>query len=332
MLGAPPRASIGRCKAALHRGLAFGFSIAVVLGSAACTAALLRDDDALSAIPYEILGNGHVVIEATINDRGPFRLAIDTAASISFIVDDLVEELDLTERFASMATVHGLLVSGRYPAYSIDRIGLGTMTHLAQFVVALPQGAAQTGDFDGVLGTDVLGGYGLEFDRRERVLRIYPGSILSARSFRGWSELSLRSNTIGDSTGALFFLDIEIGERHLPALLDLGAGVNVLNRPAADWLGLQASNDDDSTSTLAGALATRPTLVQLTSQDVMTAGVTWRNEVFLVADLDIFEVLGFSERPLAIVGSGLFGQRSFIVDPQSSRLLIRTSSEIDRVY
>jgi hypothetical protein len=292
----------------------------------------LRDEDALSTIPYEIRDSGLVVIEATINDAGPYRLAIDTAASISFIVDDLVEELGLTERLVSLATVHGLLASGQYPAYSIDGIGLGAMTHPARFVVALPQETAQASGIDGVLGTDVLGRYGLEFDRRERVLRIYPGSVLSARSFRAWSELSLRSTTIGRSTGTLFFLDIEIGDRTVPALLDLGAGVNVLNRSAADWLGLRPTTDDASAPTLAGALMTSPTLVQLTSQSVMTGGMAWMNEVFLIADLDIFEVLGFAEQPLAIVGSGLFAQRSFILDAQGDRLLIRRTDETDRVY
>ena len=52
--------------------------------------------NALTTLPYEIRPSGRIVVAAHINDQGPFRFAIDTAASSSFLAPELANELGLS--------------------------------------------------------------------------------------------------------------------------------------------------------------------------------------------------------------------------------------------
>ncbi len=63
---------------------------------------------------------------------------------------------------------------------------------------------------------------------------------------------------------------------------------------------------------------------------MITGGVRWEDEDFLIADLDIFSTLTGDDEPLAILGSALFNQRDFVIDFVRNRLLVRRAmDEID---
>ena len=67
--------------------------------------------------------------------------------------------------------------------------------------------------------------------------------------------------------------------------------------------------------------------IRLDAMEVRTAGIRWRNEVFLVADLEIFETLQHDDTPLVILGSGFFNQRDFVIDFVRNRLLIKVAMD-----
>ncbi|MFQ5548833.1 MAG: hypothetical protein ACE5FV_11105, partial [Woeseia sp.] len=61
--------------------------------------------------------------------------------------------------------------------------------------------------------------------------------------------------------------------------------------------------------------------------EVRTARVRWRDEVFAIADLRIFATLRRGDSPLAILGSGLFNQRDFVIDFVRNRLLVKVAMD-----
>jgi hypothetical protein len=130
--------------------------------------------------------------------------------------------------------------------------------------------------------------------------------------------------TIGDTQTALYFFEIEVGDLRIPAVFDLGAGFNMMNWAAASSLGLDPVDFRDDKQ-VSGAIESTPAVARIRAKEVTTGDIRWRNEEFLVAELEIFTTLMRASTPCAILGAGLFTQRDFIIDFTRNRLLVKTA-------
>lgn len=296
---------------------------AASLALAGC-ATSLEADRALTVVPYEVQPGGRITIAVHINDEGPFRFAVDTAATGSFLFPPAREALGLEPLADSEATVYGAVASGRFPVVAVERLAVGEIVWSDARLVALPGGTRASDTIAGVLGTDFLRRYTAAFSVRERRLSLFLHDFLDARRYRGWTTVALEPRVFGNSQESLHFLEIAIADRRVPALFDLGAGVSVLNTAAARALRL-APIRRERAGEFAGALASTELVAVLSTQLLSTQGLGWRNESFLIGDFAIFATLGYAEQPLAILGFGLFSQRDFIIDFAHERLLVRGS-------
>jgi predicted aspartyl protease len=281
-------------------------------------------DGALAIAPYHIEDSGRIVVEGHVNDQGPFDFALDTGSSITAVFDELRDELALEPIPGIKVIVHGAVTSGQFPLLDIDRLTVGREIWADPRIVSLPGETAAGTTIDGILGVDFLRRYAVGFSTKDRVVRLFPPDLVADRAYQGWASVPLEAEAIGESGAALYFIDIEIDGRKISALFDLGAGFNMINWPGARQLGLTRPRlrDEDLVS---GALEESPLAARLDAREVTTAGIRWRNEVFSIADLEIFDTLMLSDRPAAILGAGLFTQRDFIIDFVRSRLLVKTA-------
>ena len=289
-------------------------------------ASTLNQDSALAIAPYQIVNGGRIVIEVRVNDQGPFHFALDTGSSISIVFDKLRNKLELETAPGKSVTIQGLVASGQYPLVSISRLQVGREIWADPRIASLPGGTAASAKIDGILGIDFLRRYAVGFSTEDRVLRLYPPNLVRDRSYRGWASVPLERVNIGEGGAALYFFEIEIGGKKLPALFDLGAGPNMMNWPAARSVRLAPLNRREE-ELLSGVLESTPILGQLDAKEVRTASIRWRNEVFLVADLEIFATLQHDDSPLVILGSGLFNQRDFVIDFVRNRLLVKVAMD-----
>ena len=292
-------------------------------------ASILDEDGALAIAPYHILNGGRIVIEALINDQGPFLFALDTGSSISIVFDELRNNLELESAPGKSRNIQGMVASGRFPVLRISRLQVGREIWADPMIVSLPGETEASAKIDGILGIDFLRRYAVGFSTKDRVLRLYPPNLVRNRSYRGWAYVPLELVNIGESGPALYFFEIEIDGQKIPALFDLGAELNIINWPAARSLRLVSvvRREDEL---LSGALESTPVGARFNPKEVTTAGIRWRNEVFLVADLEIFATLQHGDSPLAILGSSLFNQRDFVIDFVRNRLLVKVAmDEVD---
>jgi len=254
---------------------------------------------------------------------------LDTGASISIVFDKLRNKLELETAPGKSVTIQGLVTSGQFPLVNISRLQVGREIWADPRIASLPGGTAASAKIDGILGIDFLRRYAVGFSTEDRVLRLYPPNLVRDRSYRGWASVPLERVNIGESGAALYFFEIEISGKKLPALFDLGAGPNMINWSAARSLNLAPLNRRGE-ELLSGAFESTPVVARLNAKEVRTAGIRWRNEVFLVADLEIFTSLQQDDSPLVILGSGLFNQRDFVIDFVRNRLLVKVAmDEVD---
>lgn len=302
--------------------------LTIVFALCGC-ATVLDEDGALAIAAYKIEDNGRIVVEARVNGKGPYAFALDTAASISAVFDKLRDELDLEAVPGKSVLVHGVVASGQYPLLRIGRLDVGNETWNDPRIVSLPGNTAIDASIDGILGVDFLRRYAVGFSTRDRIVRLYPPDLVGRRSYRGWASVPLEPEYIGVSGAAIYFIDTEIAGRKLPAVFDLGAGLNLINPAAAERLGLNPTNSRNE-DLVSGAIETTPILAWVRVPEMTTGRIRWSNEVFSIAEFEIFTTLMRGDTPCAILGAGLFHQRDFIIDFARSRLLVKVAmDEID---
>jgi predicted aspartyl protease len=291
-----------------------------------CTTATLESDAALTVVPYTLLPGGRVVVEVRVNGQGPFRFAVDTAATGSFVTEQTRAILALTPIPGVTATVYGAIATGQFPVVEVERLQLGSELWPSPRLIALPSDTIATATVDGVLGADFLRRYSVGLTATDRALRLYHPETIGGRVHRGWSEVSLTPRFFGNSEEPLHFLDLSIENRSVPALFDLGAGISVINAAASRELRLEPTRLSRR-GEFADAVGSEPVVAQLGTQDLRTGNVAWRDETFMIEDLAIFDLLASEGEAIAILGSGLFTQRDCIIDFARERLLIRWSMD-----
>jgi len=289
-------------------------------------ASVLDEDGALAIAPYDIEENGRIVVDARVNGQGPFAFALDTGASISVVFDEVRNTLELEPVPGKSVTIHGVVASGKFPLLDISRLAVGREVWADPRIALLPGETSAITGLDGILGVDFLRRYAVGFSTRDRVIRLYPPDLVARRNYRGWTSVPLEPEYIGDSGAALYFFEIEIGGQKIPALFDLGAGLNMINWAAARSLGFEPVDvrDDDL---LTGAIESAPVVARIRFDEVTTGRIRWRDEEFTVAELEIFSTLTPDVTGYAILGAELFTQRDFIIDFTRSRLLVNVAMD-----
>ena len=284
-------------------------------------AGVLDLEGALAVTPYRIEENGRIVIEARVNGEGQFNFALDTGASISAVFEQLNDKLELERIPGKVVIVHGVVSSGKFPILDVDRLEVGREVWPNPRIVLLP-GATDAGkSVDGVLGIDFLQRFAVGFSTRDRVVRLYPPELVARRSYRGWASVPLEFERVGERGAALYFMAIEIDGHKIPALFDLGAGLNMINWVGARSLGIEP-RDARRKEQVSGALEDERQVAGFVAAEVTTANIRWRNESFSIADLAILETLMLDGIPVVILGAGLFTQRDFVIDYARRRLLV----------
>ena len=299
--------------------------LAAVFALSGC-AGVLDLDHALAIAPYHIEGSGRIVVEARVNGQGPYDFALDTASTISAVFYELRDKLELESIPGRAVIVHGAVASGQFALLNISRLEIGSEIWADPRIVSLPGENAAGASIDGLLGVDFLRRYAVGFTTADRVVRLYPPDLVARRSYRGWASVPLEAKPVRGSGAALYFIDIEIDGWKIPAMFDLGAGLNIINWAGARNLGLAplVMRRDDQIS---GALEDLPITARLEAEEVTTSSVRWRNEIFSIADLEVFETLMLRDSPAVILGAGLFTQRDFVIDFVRNRLLVRVAMD-----
>jgi len=289
-------------------------------------ATVLDEDGALAIAPYDLRDDGRIVVEVQIDGQGPYAFALDTAASISVVLEELQHELALNPVPGKSVTIHGAVASGRFPLVNIGRVEVGREVWSNPRIASMPGETIADQEIDGILGVDFLRRYAVGFSIRDRVVRLYPPDLVGRRTYREWTAIPLELEYVGESGAAIYYLDISIGDQRIPAVFDLGAGVNMLNWPAARSLGI-VPLDPRGEDLLSGALERVSVVGRTRIDEVMTGPIRWRDEEFTIVELEIFEMLGRGVTPCAILGAGLFTQRDFIIDFARNRLLVKIAMD-----
>ena len=288
-----------------------------------CAAPLVLDDDnAAVVVPLEIGSEGRIIVEARINDLGPFKFALDTGASISVVLDTTRERAGLELAEGKRVVIQGMVSSGTFPLTTIAELTIGDDSWTSTRVASMPADSVAFTGIDGILGMDFLRRYAIGVSPRDQVVRLYPSQIVSKRTYRGWTSIPMQPLQIGEGNAMTYTIELHINEIAIPTMLDLGAGSsNLMNWHTARAIQVRPSKPRRGTE-LSGAVETVPIVAELQVDRLRIGNISWSDTTFLISDFPIFEVLGLDDRPAAIVGPSLFHERDFVIDFERQRMMI----------
>lgn len=236
----------------------------------------------------------HVIVQARVNDR-LLRFIVDSGASISAVTPETAKLLALVPHG------HKIVNEVPTPVARLAMLAVGNAEHrdLTVAIIDLPAADRMDVHYDGIIGLDVLMRYDVVIDFSRRVIALHPiGRVVRSAAVRDMARFDFRTSPYG-----LVMMDAELHFIPIPAVLDLGAQVSLVNQAACAMGGKSVQ------------LRTPPRQVQLGSVDFGTRNLP-------VADLPIFRHTGMMPGPAIVLGADLFEKRTVVLAYQERAVFL----------
>jgi predicted aspartyl protease len=261
---------------------------------------------AATPVPSEIAlvreSDGRMLAPVRIDGAGPYLFVLDTGASVTAFDTMLVEELGLA-RESFEVTVFGVSGASIAPAHQAVTLGLGDDHIALPWVVALD--LPDIAGARGVLGMDVLAQRVIEIDGDRSVLRLWRAPFAPPSNL-AWSRAEL---VLGPYDLPHVVVRIN-GEEGL-ALVDTGLAGMIVDPAFAERAGVP---EDNRPIELVDVLHA-PTLAPRSGRARLRIGeARWTIERVALIRPRVLDELEFGERIEAILGVGVFGSSSLVID------------------
>jgi predicted aspartyl protease len=268
---------------------------------------------------------GHIFVAAQLGDGRSLHLLLDTGASQSVVAASsaaLAAAIDLPPEVGLSAEAAGATIPvTRKVAFDTFRIGDRNLSGLPLTVLELAPLTARLGrTVDGILGLDVLAHDGFWLDLVDDRLSLVSPERRFEMPPGGYRYESIDFQV---SEHGLMTVDVRTAaDTRIPAIVDLGAAQTLMNRRALDAFGGNAvdGNLASRPSAAHGADATPLTVVRARIGGFRIDGLSFPSMRVHVADLPVFDVLGYRDRPVVLLGLDLFDRRIVGADFAAKRL------------
>jgi Aspartyl protease len=257
---------------------------------------------------------GRIWAPVYINDRGPFRLVLDTGASSSAVTAMVALALGMPVNQSAPVTLRGVTGEAIVPTIHVDTLSVGDLAVDSQVLPIVPDAL---GGAEGILGSEGLANKRIFIDfRHDKIIITYSRN---ERPERGFLTVPFKL-----THGQLIVVDAKIGNVHAKAIIDTGGQATIGNLALRDALsernlGFRGRQDEIMGATLAvekGELIDTPAIA-LGSIQIHDYGVTY-------ADVYIFRHWKFTSEPAIMIGMDALGTLdTLIIDYRRQELQIR---------
>ena len=281
--------------------------------------------DETTSETYGVAESDTFTIPVVLDGVGTYRFILDTASSRSVIFDHTRASLGIQPDADSSMTIYALVGKQTTPALTLKTLAIGETVLRDVKVASLPDSKYTTDSpIDGILGLDILENYTLFFDTEAQTLHLYANPAELPRRVRNWNWVRLYRQRLDKASCDFWYFGAQLNRSASATLLDLGAGVTIINWPMAESLGVHRSDFThiDSTEGVKDVFGSSSPVVLLTSLAIRIGEAGWRKQSVVVADYPVFDVLKINEIPASLMGSGLLKNRSFAIDFHGEYLYI----------
>jgi len=292
----------------------------------------LAERDVIS-VPYRIYGKSVFILDLKSHEGKTLPFMVDTGATRSALFKSTVKKLDLVAEEDTTINIHGMMQNGRRPVVKVPALALDDLilSDLKMAVLDDREGVAESLiNPAGLIGMDVLSDYRVFVDADLQTFNLIPKSLARPQIPTHWENVQLYKNPFKEvpDNHDLHFMEIRLGNKLLPALLDTGSEFSLMNWSVAVYPQLKrARRKLYETWLIEGALGTFDPMYKIKAQDFRSGQKYWDSKEFIVMNFDGLDILGVSEQPFLIAGSNLFSDQTFYMDFEDN--IIRFKNDRD---
>jgi len=276
----------------------------------------------VTEIPMERDINGHMRVPVDVGDAGTYDFILDTAASRTAVMDNLVQELGWRPLEGEDGVLNGSSGQASIDLYAPVALGIGDGVVFTPDLLPALNPLDIPGDpFFGILGSNFFGAYAVEFDPAAQVLR-FTGD--GAAAFLGGGDSRFAEVSIQPAAAGLWSTTLVVNGVDVAAVIDTGARHSMMNRAAASALGIELP-EGAALEPISGASGHQTSGIALQVDAIAAGERVWNGQQVLVSDLHVFDVLGLHDRPAMIFASDMLLDGRLIVDYANDRAFIEIS-------
>lgn len=270
--------------------------------------------DPLYVAPTRFDRIGRVWAPVVINNRGPFRLVLDTGASRSAVNATVAAALEIPPDTNNRLLLQGTTGSRLVPSIKIESFAVG---ELEVHATRLPIIVDAFGGADGILGMDGLQDTRILIDFQSGTI-----SILRSRNEpapRGFVTVQLRVEKED-----LLVTDILVGRVRAKAIIDTGGQTSIGNSALEAALTKKIRPEDIRADDIQGATLDVQRGDRVSLPPISLGELKIRGLHVTTGDMAIFERWRMTRHPTLLIGMDVLGLfRALIIDYRKRELQVR---------
>jgi hypothetical protein len=255
---------------------------------------------------------GRIWAPVYINDKGPFRLVLDTGASHTGIRASVVEALNMKPNKAEQVRVRGVTGTNVVSTIRVESLVMGDMELRGK---KLPIITDPLGGAEGILGSEGMEGKRIYIDFINDFIRIN-------RSRNEPAPDRFITLPISFLRGNLLTIDARIGRVPVKAIIDTGGEVTVANFAARDALIKNPWNP--VIDMIAGATTDVQMAERYSTPPIIIGNIAINTGRTSFGDLHIFRHWDLTDEPAVLIGMDALGLLdTLIIDYQRAELQVK---------
>ncbi|MGC4029505.1 MAG: retroviral-like aspartic protease family protein [Steroidobacteraceae bacterium] len=240
---------------------------------------------------------GRVWVPVFIDDKGPFRLVLDSGATHSAVVPRVVEALQIPTDQSPPVLLRGVTGVAIVPTIRVDSLSVGD---LYVGPATLPIVADAFGGADGLLGTEGMQDKRIYIDFRNDFINISRSADL--RAARGFTTVPFVAHKL-----PLMIVQAMMDGLPVQAIIDTGAETSVGNNALKQRLEYRLRHSKLTLDQITGATGDVQEGEGAPVPSIEISGITIRNAHFTFGDMHIFSRWGVQDEPALLIGMDILG-------------------------
>ncbi len=260
---------------------------------------------------------GRIWAPVFIDDKGPFKLVLDTGASHSAVMMSVAQSLGMIPDEKSLVMLRGVTGSAAVPIIKVRSLRIGDL--LIEPII-LPIVTDALGGAEGILGTEGLFDKRIFIDFRKDRIRI--NTSRNERAAFGFTVVPVHF-----LRGKLLSVDANVGGVRVKAIIDTGGQATIANNALRDALLRHRSRLKTTPGEIIGATTDVQAGDTSETPPIEFGGIQIRGARVTFGDMRIFEHWKLTSEPAMLIGMDALGLLdTLIIDYKRKELQLRTRS------
>jgi hypothetical protein len=257
---------------------------------------------------------GRVWVPVYLNDKGPFRLVLDSGATRTALVPSVVDALQLPTGATPPVLLRGVTGEAVTPTVRLQRITVGDLQVGPSTV---PIVADAFGGAEGLLGTEGMRDKRIFIDFRNDFINISRSQ--NRRAAPGFRTVPFLRDEL-----QLLVVWATIGNRQVRAIIDTGAQASVGNMALHGLLTPLTRRGQRAKDVVTGATGDTQTGIGVRIANISVGSLVIREAHITFGDMRIFEHWNMIEEPAIVIGMDILGLLdTLVIDYQRMEMQIK---------